>query len=426
MPYVAQVCGACVFVALFNRLVLPWFTSDYALEQLADALEQAALLFSQIYNSQLERMRLAELVAGQIKQQGGTGVTPVPDALQVHIDAAPAVPESPCPTPAAAPAADDPPPAAAGRQEAATAAGGGAGVQSGADPAAALAACEASEAQLLVVLRQQVLSRLVAVQLALAKESVSWKRGVLATPQLVLNVLGAMNAVKEALTSQRLALAPFTRQGAASMQEQKGGGSGMLHMMEHCYSMWALPLHPVWMQVRTFSCWCASTVSASCQHHASTMKCNTVRKEQPCFRAFAVHVCWLQLLLSAYALCAAVLPQIMHTVQELTATTAAHLRRRPQGPAARAAARAQLTAKLEQLESQRLDLRHGWLELRMRLHRAVRDGQPMGGRVGAVAGEGACFWPTDSVHLFTFTYGVSRCLNAFAAAAQAVAHGLED
>lgn len=124
-------------------------------------------------------------------------------------------------------------------------------MQSGADPAAALAACEASEAQLLVVLRQQVLSRLVAVQLALAKESVSWKRGVLATPQLVLNVLGAMNAVKEALTSQRLALAPFTRQGAASMQEQKGGGSGMLHMMEHCYSMWALPLHPVWMQVRT-------------------------------------------------------------------------------------------------------------------------------------------------------------------------------
>jgi hypothetical protein len=69
VPCVAQVCGACVFVALFNRLVLPWFTSDYALEQLADALEQAALLFSQIYNSQLERMRLAELVAGQIKQQ---------------------------------------------------------------------------------------------------------------------------------------------------------------------------------------------------------------------------------------------------------------------------------------------------------------------------------------------------------------------
>lgn len=111
--------------------------------------------------------------------------------------------------------------------------------------------------------------------------------------------------------------------------------------------------------------------------------------------------------------------QIMQTVQELTAATAAYLRRRPQGPAARAAARAELAAKLEQLELQRLELRHGWLELRMRLHRAVRDGQPW-------AGGGTCFWPTDSMHLFTLTYGVSRCLNAFAAAAQAVAHGLEE
>lgn len=249
---VAQVCGACVFVTLFNRLVMPWFTSDYALEQLADALEQAALLFSQIYSSQLERMRLAELVAGELKQQGGT------EALAVHINAAPA-PPCPAPGPAAASAGADAPAAAASLgQQGATAAAGG----QPADPAAALAACEAVEAQLLVVLRQQVLSRLVAVQLALAKESVSWKRGVLATPPLVLNVLGAMNAVKEALTSQRLALAPFTRQGAASMQEQRGGGAaggggggGMLHMMEHCYSLWALPLHPVWMQVRP-PCWC--------------------------------------------------------------------------------------------------------------------------------------------------------------------------
>jgi hypothetical protein len=237
-----QVCGACVYVALVSRLLLPWYTADYALEQLADALEQSALLFGRIYASQLERMRLAELVAGQIKQGG-------PEALQVHVDAAP-------PPTATAPA---------GAKEAAGS------MQSGANgaaipapdkqqpPAVALAACEAAEAKLLVVLRQQVLSRLVAVQLSLAKESVSWRRGVLATPPLVLNVLGAMNAVKEALTSQRLALAPFTKHGTASMTEQPmpggaGAGSGMLHTMEHCYTMWALPLHPLWLEVGCGAC----------------------------------------------------------------------------------------------------------------------------------------------------------------------------
>lgn len=116
----------------------------------------------------------------------------------------------------------------------------------------------------------------------------------------------------------------------------------------------------------------------------------------------------------------------MQTVRDLTAVTAAHLRRQPQGTAARAAARAQLAAQLQQLEAQRLELRHGWLELRIRLHRAVRDGQPWSGSKVAGGEEAGSFWPTDSVHLFTFTYGVSRCLNAFAAAAQAVANGLDD
>lgn len=234
-----QVCGACVYVALVSRLLLPWYTADYALEQLADALEQSALLYGRIYASQLERMRLAELVAGQIKQGG-------PEALQVHVDAAPS-PAATTPAGAKEPAGPI--------QNSGDASGTAVPPQDQQlPPAIALAACEAAEAKLLVVLRQQVLSRLVAVQLSLAKESVSWRRGVLATPPLVLNVLGAMNAVKEALASQRLALAPFTKHGAASMTEQPGtagagAGSGMLHMMEHCYSMWALPLHPLWLEV---------------------------------------------------------------------------------------------------------------------------------------------------------------------------------
>lgn len=111
-------------------------------------------------------------------------------------------------------------------------------------------------------------------------------------------------------------------------------------------------------------------------------------------------------------------------MSELTAATAAHLRRQPSGSAARAAARAELTQVILRLEAQRLNLRHGWLDIRVRLHRAVHGGQPWSG--AAAAGGDGTFWPTDSAHLFTFTYGASRCLNAFAAAAQAVANSLVD
>lgn len=365
-----QVCGACIFVAVVNRVCLPWYTSDWALEQLADALEQAGVLYGKIYDSQLERMRLAELVAEQVKQDGPEAVL-----LQVHVPASAGEPTAP-----------------------GVGAAGATAVPPVLPPAVALAACEAAEAQLLVVLRQQVLGRLVAVQLSLAKESVSWRRGVLATPPLLLNVLGSMNAVKEALTSQRLALAPFTKQGAASMAEQQPAGAptGMLHTMEHCYSMWALPLHPLWLEVGRGWGGCGR----ACAHVS-------------CCQDKAAHT-------ASYVVprCCSQPPaaQILGTVQELTAATAAHLRRRPHGPPARAAARAHLTALLGRLERQRLDLRHSWLGIRVRLHRAVHGG-----------GDGGdSLYPTDSIHLFTFTYGVGRCLNAFAGVAQAVAGSLQD
>jgi hypothetical protein len=212
-----SVVGGCLLVMAFNRLVLPMYTSDYALEQLADALQASAALYERVYRSQFERMRLSELVAGALQQQAG----------------------------------DEPPADAA---EAA---------------AAALAAAEVAEAQLHVQLRQDVLGRLVDVQLLLAREAVSFTcvMGWLSTPALVLNVLGAMNAVKEALASQRLALAPFTKPGADSMAGGTaaagagarkggggGGGGGMLHSMRHCYSMWAKPLHPVWLEVSRAAC----------------------------------------------------------------------------------------------------------------------------------------------------------------------------
>jgi hypothetical protein len=76
----------------------------------------------------------------------------------------------------------------------------------------------------------------------------------------VLDVLGAMIELVEALACQRLALAPFTRQGAsaasgagaaaaAAAGESAAAPSGLLRVSGHCYSVWAQPLHQVWLQV---------------------------------------------------------------------------------------------------------------------------------------------------------------------------------
>lgn len=146
--------GACIYVALLNRLLLPWYTSDYALEQMADALEQAAALFEKIYISQHNRMRVAALAAGGSAAAGADLALP---ATAKDCEAA----------------------------AAATARGASSGVLDSAAAAAELAALEAAEAALHVALRQQVLQRLVAVQMALAKDTVSWRRGVLATPQVI-------------------------------------------------------------------------------------------------------------------------------------------------------------------------------------------------------------------------------------------------
>jgi hypothetical protein len=161
-----QVVGACIYVALLNRLLLPWYTSDYALEQMADALEQAAALFEKIYTSQHNRMRVAALAAG--------------GSVAADADAASkGEANNRCVSTAeAAGAGDD---AVAGGVV-----GGHTGVLDSAAAAAELAALEAAEAALHVALRQEVLRRLVAVQMSLAKDTVSWRRGVLATPQVGL------------------------------------------------------------------------------------------------------------------------------------------------------------------------------------------------------------------------------------------------
>lgn len=191
-----QVVGTCIYVGLLNRLVLPWYTSDYALEQMADALEQAAALFGRIYLSQHARMKTAAVIAGAVVEDNNSSTT-----CSLATAAAPADAH-----------AGRVVAAKQGHQLSSDCTGLGAGgtssnnglqgvctsaeecsqdsaaqqpVLSSSEAAAAeLAELEAAEAGLHLALRQEVLSRLIDVQLSLAKDSVSWKRGVLATPQV--------------------------------------------------------------------------------------------------------------------------------------------------------------------------------------------------------------------------------------------------
>eukprot|EP00878_Enallax_costatus_P009280 GHUV01009699.1.p1 GENE.GHUV01009699.1~~GHUV01009699.1.p1 ORF type:complete len:818 (+),score=254.15 GHUV01009699.1:1908-4361(+) len=333
------VVGACVYVAILNRLLLPWYTSSYALEQMADALERAADLFERIYMSQHNRMRLAAVAAGALLADDDSASAAIP-AGDLSLPQHQRLPSQPT--------AQDTAVHEQGSMAAAA--------------TAELAALEAAEAGLHVALRQEVLSRLIAVQMSLAKESVSWKRGVLATPQVVLDVLGAMIECVEALASQRLALAPFTKQGdAGDAAAGGGGGHGLLRLSGHCYSVWAAPLHPCWQKV-------------------------------------------------------------LSAVHELAHATAQQLRQLPAGDGTGigTAGAAALGQVLEQLEQCRLELRSAWLGIRRGLHKKVHDAKhpqpvhsssPAGQPSLGMTQHGSVFWPTDSIHFFTFTYGASRVLN---------------
>lgn len=94
--------------------------------------------------------------------------------------------------------------------------------------------------------------------------------------QVVLDVLGAMIELVEALACQRLALAPFTRSGARAagaggVTTVSGGGGGaglsggLLRVSGHCYSVWAKPLHPVWLEVRPASAVCVRLGRGGCR-----------------------------------------------------------------------------------------------------------------------------------------------------------------
>jgi hypothetical protein len=138
--------------------------------------------------------------------------------------------------------------------------------------------------------------------------------------------------------------------------------------------------------------------------------------------------------------------QVLAAVQDLASTTAQQLRHMHTTGAtgsccsssdtkSSSSSRQVLLEKLSKLEGCRLQLRRGWLEIRTNLHKHVHAGAaaaaaragtvqaaadaPSGSELSALPAS-ARFWPIDSVHFFTFTYGASRVLNKLAGVTQAL------
>jgi hypothetical protein len=149
-----------------------------------------------------------------------------------------------------------------------------------------------------------------------------------------------------------------------------------------------------------------------------------------------------------YAVLFGLLPrvaQVLEAVQDLAATTAQQLRHMHTTAASAgccsrgrstSSGRDELLAKLSKLEACRLQLRRGWLDIRTNLHKHVHAGSvaaaarasaavqhgadaPAGSELSSLPAS-ARFWPIDSIHFFTFTYGASRVLNKLAGVSQAL------
>ncbi|KIY98832.1 hypothetical protein MNEG_9130 [Monoraphidium neglectum] len=200
----ASVVAGCVWAALVSNLLLPSYTSDWAIDQLATCLERSAVLISDLYNHQFRAMRAAAARSGLI----------------CDADTAAAASAA-----AAAAAAFGPAPAPAGK-DAVGAAGAAAEAQQ---------SLEATELALAARLRPEVVAPLLAVQAALEKESVSWRRGPLATPKVARDVLAGLRVLAHAIVAQRITLSPAPTMAPSSLT-----GHGYFFMG---------PLHDTWVAV---------------------------------------------------------------------------------------------------------------------------------------------------------------------------------
>jgi len=100
----------------------------------------------------------------------------------------------------------------------------------------------------------------------------------------------------------------------------------------------------------------------------------------------------------------------------------------------------ELQQHLSKLEQARLVLRRDWLKIRVDVHNRLHDGSAaalmmqQAAQVNSEGGDSSVtrlqtrgvpaaednnqFWPTDSIHFFTFSYGASRVLNKMSGVAQ--------
>jgi hypothetical protein len=161
-----QVIAGCVWAAVVSNLVLPSYTSDWVIRQLAASLERCAALMADLYTHQYRTMRAAAIRAGLHAHGGGAeggesaGASAVPAGLQGAQGAAGAGAEEDF--------SDD-----NGRVESAE-------------------EMEGRERALAARLRPEVVAPLLAVQAALERETVSWRRGPLATPRVARDVLAGL------------------------------------------------------------------------------------------------------------------------------------------------------------------------------------------------------------------------------------------
>ncbi|KAG2454348.1 hypothetical protein HYH02_001373 [Chlamydomonas schloesseri] len=179
---VLAVMAGCSVPVLVSNLVLPWYTSDWALQTLGGCFTASCRLvrsyYAAYYNDGLRAYAAVhgEEAAAAVCAQHGAPAQPLPTAPGA---------QHPPPTPAAG--ATAPPPAAAAAAPAAPPKG----VPAPAGP-------PPTPLQLLVA------GPLTAVQVSLVKDATLWSRGFLSTPRVVFSVLRCSQALLDRLAALAL------------------------------------------------------------------------------------------------------------------------------------------------------------------------------------------------------------------------------
>ncbi|KAG2431911.1 hypothetical protein HXX76_009402 [Chlamydomonas incerta] len=191
---VLSVMAGCSLPVLFSNLVLPWYTSDWALETLGGAFLAACRLvrsyYAAYYNDGLRAYAAVhgEEAAAAVCAQHGAPSQPLPTA-----------PSSQAPTPSPAPAG-----AAAATAGGGAAAGAAGGPPASPQPQGPPKGVPGPAGPPPTPLQALVAGPLTAVQVSLMKDTTVWSRGFLSTPRVVFSVLRGSQALLDRLAALAL------------------------------------------------------------------------------------------------------------------------------------------------------------------------------------------------------------------------------